>query len=103
KPTAVSLVCGVIAPSSGRIQLAGRDATGLAPHVLVARGLVRTFQATTVYANRSVSENLLRGAYREIYPGFLPSLVGGNKARARRARAHQHVEEVMQWLALKRA
>jgi len=102
KTTAVNLVCGVIAPSSGRIQLAGRDATGLAPHVLVARGLVRTFQATTVYANRSVSENLLRGAYREIYPGFLPSLVGGNKARARRAQAHQHVEEVMQWLDLKR-
>jgi branched-chain amino acid transport system ATP-binding protein len=102
KTTAVNLVSGVIAPSSGRVLLSGRDATGLAPHVLVARGLVRTFQATTVYANRTVRENLLRGAYRDIYPGFLASLFNTAKARDATERTRQHVDEVMAWLDLKR-
>ena len=102
KTTAVNLISGVIKPSSGRVLLAGTDATGLAPHVLVERGLVRTFQATTVYANRSVRENMLRGAYRDIYPGFFATLFNTGKARDAALRTDQHVEEVMQWLALKR-
>jgi branched-chain amino acid transport system ATP-binding protein len=102
KTTAVNLISGVIKPTSGRVLLAGQDATGLAPHVLVERGLVRTFQATTVYANRSVRENLLRGAYRDIYPGFFATLFNTAKAREAAQRTAQHVDEVMQWLDLKR-
>jgi branched-chain amino acid transport system ATP-binding protein len=102
KTTAVNLISGVIKPSSGRVLLAGKDATGLAPHALVERGLVRTFQATTVYANRSVRENLLRGAYRDIYPGFFAALFNTGKAREAALRTDQHVEEVMAWLDLKR-
>jgi branched-chain amino acid transport system ATP-binding protein len=102
KTTAVNLISGVIKPSSGRVLLAGSDATGLAPHVLVERGLVRTFQATTVYANRSVRENLLRGAYRDIYPGFFATVFNTAKARDAAQRTDQHVQEVMAWLDLKR-
>jgi branched-chain amino acid transport system ATP-binding protein len=102
KTTAVNLISGVIKPTSGRVLLAGKDATGLAPHVLVERGLVRTFQATTVYANRSVRENLLRGAYRDIYPGFFASLFNSAKAREAAQRTDEHVDEVMHWLDLKR-
>src|SRR5215510_7860581 len=98
KTTAVNLISGVIKPSSGRVALGGRDATGLAPHVLVERGLVRTFQATTVFSNRSVRENLLRGAFRELYPGFFATLFNTTKARDARQRSDQHVEEVMHWL-----
>jgi branched-chain amino acid transport system ATP-binding protein len=102
KTTAVNLVSGVIEPTSGRVELAGRDVTGRAPHVLVAAGLVRTFQATTVYAGQTVRENLLRGAFREIYPGLIATLLGTSSAREARARAGAHVEEVMRWLDLKR-
>ena len=102
KTTAVNLVSGVIAPSAGRVALAGRDVTGLPPHVLVERGLVRTFQATNVYAAQTVQENLLRGAFRQIYPGLVPALLGTAAARAARAAAERHVEEVMQWLDLAR-
>ena len=102
KTTAVNLVSGVIKPTSGRVMLGGRDVTGHAPHVLVASGLVRTFQATTVFAGQTVRENLLRGAFRDIYPGLLATLLDTAKARATRARAEQHVAEVMQWLDLAR-
>jgi len=102
KTTAVNLVSGVIEPSSGRVELSGRDVTGKAPHVLVAAGLVRTFQATIVYAGQTVRENLLRGAFREIYPGLIATLLGTSSAREARARADAHVDEVMRWLDLKR-
>jgi branched-chain amino acid transport system ATP-binding protein len=102
KTTAVNLVSGVTRPSAGTVRLAGKDVTGLPPHVLVESGLVRTFQATTVYAAQTVRENLLRGAYRRIYSGLLPALFGTSAARAARARADRHVEDVMGWLDLTR-
>ena len=82
----------MIKPTSGQVTLGGRDVTGQAPHVLVESGLVRTFQATTVFAAQTVRENLLRGAFREIYPGLLATLLGTAAARATRARADEHVD-----------
>ena len=102
KTTAVNLVSGVIRPTKGKVVLAGAEVTGLRPHILVERGLVRTFQATTVYAGRTVRENLLRGAFRQIYPGLLSTLLDDRAARAARAAADRHVDEVLEWLDLAR-
>jgi len=102
KTTAVNLISGVLKPSGGRVRLSGREVTGLQPHVLVENGLVRTFQATVVYGAQTVRENLLRGAFRQIYPGLLASLTGGAKARAARREAERHVDEVLRWLDLAR-
>jgi len=102
KTTAVNLVSGVIKPTGGRVTLGGKDVTGLPPHVLVESGLVRTFQATTVFAGQTVRENLLRGAFREIYPGLAATLLGTASARQARANADTHVAEVMHWLDLAR-
>ena len=102
KTTAVNLVSGVIEPSSGRVLLDGRVVTGQKPHILVESGLVRTFQATTVYAGSTVAENLRRGAFRLLYPGFLATLFDTSKAREARRLTDAHVDEVMHWLGLER-
>ncbi len=102
KTTAVNLVSGVIEPTSGHVHLAGREVTGQTPHVLVESGLVRTFQATTVYGGSTVRENLRRGAFRSLYPGLLATLLDTGSARAARVRTEAHVEEVMHWLGLER-
>jgi branched-chain amino acid transport system ATP-binding protein len=102
KTTAVNLVSGVIKPTSGRVMVGGKDVTGQAPHVLVETGLVRTFQSTTVYGAQTVRENLMRGAFRDVYPGLLATLLSTPAAREMRTRADAHVAEVMQWLDLAR-
>ena len=75
---------------------------GSGPHVLVESGLVRTFQATTVYAAADGAREPVARRLPRHLPGPLGHLLD-TAERARRARAHdQHVEEVMQWLDLKR-
>jgi branched-chain amino acid transport system ATP-binding protein len=102
KTTVVNLLSGVIKPTAGKITLAGEDVTGLAPHRLACKGLVRTFQSTTIYGSRSVRENALRGAYFKRYPGFGSALVGTSRAKRMRAEADRFVEQLLSWFSLDR-
>jgi branched-chain amino acid transport system ATP-binding protein len=102
KTTAVNLVSGVVKPTEGRVRFAGEDVTGLRPHILVRRGLVRTFQATTVFSRQTVRENVLRGAFRTLYPGFFHAFFGTGKTREMREDTDRRVDEVLMWLDLHR-
>src|ERR1700733_9005330 len=58
KTTFVNLATGVLTPSAGHILLDGTDITNLAQAQRVKRGLVRTFQITTLFRGLSVLENV---------------------------------------------
>ncbi len=100
KTTAINLISGVIRPDSGRITFAGRDVTGMRPDRLVRRGIVRTFQATTVYQERTARENARRGAFTTIYPGFCASFLGTRAARGATERAEAAIDQLLAWLGM---
>lgn len=58
KTTLFNILGGVYRPHAGTVRLAGEDVTGLAPHQLFRRGLVRTFQIPHEFARMTVLENL---------------------------------------------
>jgi len=58
KTSFVNLVTGALVPSAGRILVDGADITGLAQAARVKRGIVRTFQITTLFRGLTVLENV---------------------------------------------
>ena len=58
KSTLVNLISGLLPPDAGSLQLAGVELSGLAPHRRVQQGLARCFQITSIFAGRSVLDNL---------------------------------------------
>jgi branched-chain amino acid transport system ATP-binding protein len=59
KSTLFNLVAGNIVPDSGRIIFDGQDVTGLKPHQLFHRGMLRTFQIAHEFSNMTALENLM--------------------------------------------
>ena len=57
KTTLINLLSGDIAPSGGKVMLAGRDVTGLASHEISRRGVGRSFQKTNVFLPFTAFEN----------------------------------------------
>jgi branched-chain amino acid transport system ATP-binding protein len=57
KTTFIDAVTGFVA-HSGSVRIDGRDVTGSKPHVRARRGLSRTWQATELFDDLSVRENL---------------------------------------------
>ncbi len=63
KSTVINMISGIFPPSEGRILFGDQNITGLKAHQIVKKGLIRTFQASVVYEDCSVEENLLRGLH----------------------------------------
>jgi len=68
KTTLFHTLTGTIPVSSGRIVFAGHDVTREPDYVRVRRGIARSFQVTSLFANLSVRENLrlaVQGAHAQ--------------------------------------
>ena len=59
KTTLFNVIAGVLNANSGRVTMAGEDITGLEPHALFHKGLLRTFQIAHEFSSMSVLENLM--------------------------------------------
>ncbi|KMW57218.1 Branched-chain amino acid transport ATP-binding protein LivG [Candidatus Rhodobacter oscarellae] len=59
KTTLFNVIAGVLPPTSGRVTMAGEDITGLPPHTLFGKGLLRTFQIAHEFTTMTVRENLM--------------------------------------------
>ncbi|MFM0393431.1 ABC transporter ATP-binding protein [Paraburkholderia phytofirmans] len=66
KSTLFNLLTGIDTPDAGEVRFGGEDVTGMAPELLAARGIARTFQHGRVFGNLSVLDNVLIGAHARL-------------------------------------
>jgi branched-chain amino acid transport system ATP-binding protein len=59
KTTLFNCIAGRYRPTSGRVTMDGEDITGLPPHELFHKGLLRTFQIAHEFSSMTVRENLM--------------------------------------------
>jgi branched-chain amino acid transport system permease protein len=63
KSTLVNVVCGIYAPTEGRVSFGDTVISGLPDFKIAGMGVVRTFQDPRLVPNFTVRENLLLGAH----------------------------------------
>ncbi len=81
KTTLVNVLTGFDFPTSGAVELEGRDITSWSPHRRGRAGLARTFQHSRSFGRLSVRENV-----------EVAALGSGARAREARRRAHELLE-----------
>jgi branched-chain amino acid transport system ATP-binding protein len=63
KSTTLRAISGLVKPQSGEIFYAGQNIAGLPAHQIVRLGLSQVPEGRMVFANLTVHENLMMGAY----------------------------------------
>jgi branched-chain amino acid transport system ATP-binding protein len=58
KTTLFNLMTGFLAPTAGRIEMAGTDITGLPPERIARAGMARSFQITSLFPQLSLREHV---------------------------------------------
>lgn len=64
KSTLFALIAGTLPATAGTVRLHGQDVTGLSEHARATRGLVRTFQHSSLFLSATARENVLIAVQR---------------------------------------
>ena len=95
KSTAFNVITGFQRPTQGTVRHDGETITGWRPHRIAARGLVRTFQKTSVFGGLTVRENVLTGLHLRGRVGVAAALLARARVRAEEERRAGEADRVI--------
>ena len=91
KSTLFALIAGTLRPTAGSVSLYGDDVTRLRDHQRARRGLVKTFQHSSVFMAMTLIDNVLLGTQRTSGGAIKPF---GRSARPALEAAHRLLADV---------
>ena len=100
KTTLFNVIAGHYRPTSGHVRLDGEDITGLTPHELFGRGLLRTFQIAHEFSSLTVRENLMMVPAEQSGENLIDAWIRPSKVRAEEQRIRAKADEVIEFLEI---
>ena len=100
KTTLFNVIAGVLKPTSGRVFMQGEDITGLPPHELFHKGLLRTFQIAHEFSSMTVRENLMMVPAGQTGEKLLDAWLKRAKIREEEAALAAKADEVLDFLTI---
>ena len=100
KTTLFNVIAGNYAPQSGKVWLDGEDVTGLKPHQLFHKGLLRTFQIANEFSTLTVRENLMMVPPAQPGESLVDVWIRPARVRAREVEVGRRADEVIDFLQI---
>jgi branched-chain amino acid transport system ATP-binding protein len=102
KTTLFNIIAGLYTPTAGRIYLDNEDITGLKPHQLFDKGLLRTFQIAHEFTRLSVIENLMMVPGDQVGENLINTWFRRQQVSSEERSINQRAREVIDFLNLGR-
>lgn len=100
KTTLFNVIAGSFTPTSGKVWLDGEDITGLPPHTLFGKGLLRTFQIAHEFSTLTVRENLMMVPGGQSGERLINAWFRGSSVRAEEREIAGKADEVIEFLQI---
>ena len=100
KTTAFNVVTGFLRPTKGAVHYRGESLNELKPHEVAARGLVRTFQRTSVFQSVSVFDNVMIGLHRRGRSRLWDTLLGLPRERQSERELRERAEQILETVGI---
>jgi branched-chain amino acid transport system ATP-binding protein len=100
KTTLFNVIAGVLQPTSGQVLMEGEDITGLPPHDLFHKGLLRTFQIAHEFSSMTVRENLMMVPAAQSGEALWNTWFGRARIREEEAALAAKADEVLAFLTV---
>ena len=100
KTTLFNVIAGRLPPTSGRVTMDGTDITGLPPHDLFSRGLLRTFQIAHEFSSMTVRENLMMVPAQQAGESLFSAVFQRDRVAAEERRICKKADEVLEFLTI---
>lgn len=100
KTTLFNVIAGVLEPTSGQVTMEGEDITGLPPHELFHKGLLRTFQVAHEFSTMTVRENLMMVPGGQSGEKIWNAWIGRGKITEEERALLKKADEVLEFLTI---
>lgn len=100
KTTLFNVIAGRYEATSGHVYMDGEDITGLPPHKLFDKGLLRTFQIAHEFSSMTVRENLMMVPPRQTGEKLWNALFSRGAVAEEEERIRQKADEVLEFLTI---
>ena len=100
KTTFFNLISGFLKPSSGKILYRGEVISGLPPHRVARRGIVRTYQKTSIFPGASVLTNIIIGTHLWTKAGVWAALCKTPGSQKESIESERKAEEILNFMEL---
>ena len=100
KTTLFNVVAGHYTPTSGKIFLDDEEITGLSPHALFHKGLLRTFQIAHEFSTLTVRDNLMMVPGAQKGENLMDAWFRPASVRAQEAEIRRKADEVIEFLEI---
>ncbi|TXH41633.1 MAG: ABC transporter ATP-binding protein [Burkholderiaceae bacterium] len=100
KTTLFNVIAGRYEATSGHVFMDGEDITGLPPHKLFDKGLLRTFQIAHEFGSMTVRENLMMVPPRQTGEKLWNALFSRGQVAEEEERIRQKADEVLEFLTI---
>jgi len=100
KTTLFNVIAGRLPPTSGCVLMDGEDITGLPPHELFHKGLLRTFQIAHEFGSMTVRENLMMVPAHQSGETLWNAWFRRGKIAAEEKRLREKADEVLDFLTI---
>ena len=100
KTTLFNAIAGVLEPTSGKVLMDGEDITGLPPHELFQKGLLRTFQIAHEFSTMTCRENLMMVPGDQSGETLFNTWFGRRRIAAEEQDLRLKAEEVLEFLTI---
>ncbi len=100
KSTLFKLISSFLRPTSGETLFRGERISGLAPHIAARKGVVRTFQETTIFRNMSVRDNVVIAHHLRSRASLLGYFLDTRQAKRDEADFGRSADEILGFLGL---
>lgn len=100
KSTTFKLIASFLKPSSGEVVFNEERISGLKPHLVARKGVVRTFQETTVFKSMSVRDNIIIAHQLQAKSNLLGSFFNTKLAKKDNERFGESADKIIDFLGL---
>ena len=100
KTTLFNCVTGIYKPEQGIIKYKGENITGMEPHKIAQKGVLRTFQNIRLFKELSVAENIMAGYHTKSKQKWYHSIIHTPFYKKDERKAWEKVGELMEFFNL---
>jgi branched-chain amino acid transport system ATP-binding protein len=100
KTTLLNVISGFLRPTSGKVIFRNMEITGLEPDQVVRKGIVRTFQASTLFMGSSVFGNVFTACHANYRTGIWQAFVHSSAVRKEEEALKQKAVEILEFMNL---